>query len=218
MTSDLPDTEREPTGLSVERPPHPTGGSRRVQMLRRSARTPVSLKAMGVGAALGPVAGFAVNVIVGGDDRFPFSLGGALIAALWYGIPMGAIAGALIASVRKPPRLSGPRGSVRPVWGRTDVGSRAATPAPRRRDIPMGRGRGTAGAVRGVRRVGLASVSMKLLGIGAAVGAGGGFLAGLLDPSRHGDPRWIVIYALAFGAPTGAMAGVFLGALRRPKR
>ena len=57
-------------------------------------------------------------------------------------------------------------------------------------------------------------VGQKLLGIGA----GGGFLAGLPDPSRHGDPRWIVIYALAFGAPTGAMAGVFLGALRRPRR
>ncbi|MBT3266505.1 hypothetical protein HN371_05085 [Candidatus Poribacteria bacterium] len=88
-----------------------------------------------------------------------------------------------------------------------------------------------AGRPQMLRRSAATPVSTKLLLIGAAVGGGGVFtsvlVAGVVAVLRDGGsllhalPGGIlggVLTAVFFGAPTGAMVGVFLGSLRRPPK
>lgn len=101
MTSNLPGTRPEPKGLSIERPGHSAPAGGRIQGLRRSATTPVSTKAMVIGAAVGPVVGFVADLVLGADDE---SIMAHAVLAIIFGVPMGVVAGALAGAVRRPPR------------------------------------------------------------------------------------------------------------------
>ena len=70
MATNLRETEREPSGLSVERPARPAAVGWRIRQLRRSASTPVSFRAMAIGAVVGPIVGFAAEMIFGADDQY----------------------------------------------------------------------------------------------------------------------------------------------------
>ena len=230
MSSRLPNTDRGRAGRIVEPARLPDTSAPRIQLLRRSATTPVSVRAMLIGAVAGPIVGFAVNVLAvasDGQDRAPFEVLPALMVALWYGVPAGAATGALVTSLRRPTRRPNPGSTQHAREAGTDAGSRPSEADIRPRGLRMQRRRPPAdfdstGRASRVRGSSTTPVSLGLMAIGAAIGAAvgtvGGFLAGSLDPHSSGDPRWLAIHALTFGAPTGAMAGAFFGALRRPPR
>jgi hypothetical protein len=226
MAIKLPKEQRTTTGPAAQRSRLPNTDAPRIQWLRRSATTPVSVRALLVGAVAGPIVGFAVNVLAvasDGQDRAPFEVLPALMRALWYGVPAGAASGALVTSLRRPTRRPSPGSTQHAREAGTDAGSRPSETEVRPRGIRMQRRRRPAdfdstGRVSRIRGSSTTPVSLRLMAIGAAVGTVGGFLAGSLDPHSSGDPRWLAIHALTFGAPTGAMAGAFFGALRRPPR
>ena len=101
MTSNLPGTRPEPKGLSIERPGHSAPAGGRIQGLRRSATTPVSTKAMVIGAAVGPVVGFVADLVLGADDE---SIMAHAVLAIIFGVPIGVVAGARAGAVRRQPR------------------------------------------------------------------------------------------------------------------
>ncbi len=56
---------------------------------------------MAIGAVVGPIVGFAAEMIFGADDQY---IAHHVIIAIVLGGPMGFIAGALVGTLRRPPR------------------------------------------------------------------------------------------------------------------